>query len=184
MRHRCVIAAPHAAGLLLRTSAPSSAAARRTLAKLLLRLAEIDITQLEMGESPDTLVISEIEGDAGPAQIVYRCGGTVHLKQLDKLCERVGWPGRPIDKVKGALANSYLVRTLDCTRLYRCCISSEAVWLLATSRTCVCARQFMHALTLPVRTQSWPGHIMAWWHTFASLAQLHIGLLADTRRGW
>lgn len=78
-----------------------------------MRVAEIDITKLNLGDNPDSLVITELQTDAGtPGRIVYRCGGTVQLKQLERLCDRVGWPPRPIDKVKGALSNSYLVRIL------------------------------------------------------------------------
>jgi aralkylamine N-acetyltransferase len=65
---------------------------------------------LDFGEDPVRLVLSSTEGDEGSAEIVYRRGGTVSLQELERLCERVGWPPRPIEKVKGALENSFLVR--------------------------------------------------------------------------
>eukprot|EP00879_Flechtneria_rotunda_P018297 GHRR01019194.1.p1 GENE.GHRR01019194.1~~GHRR01019194.1.p1 ORF type:complete len:168 (+),score=48.84 GHRR01019194.1:585-1088(+) len=43
---------------------------------------------------------------------MYRNGATVDAKALEKLCEKVGWPARPVDKVDAALRNSYLVSSL------------------------------------------------------------------------
>lgn len=56
------------------------------------------------------MILSEVEGDQGKAKIVYRPGGEVDVGELASLCEKVGWPKRPADKVAGALKNSFLVR--------------------------------------------------------------------------
>ena len=56
-------------------------------------------------------MLSTTEGDSGTAEIVYRNGGTVSIDELERLCQRVGWPSRPVEKVKGALENSFLVRS-------------------------------------------------------------------------
>ena len=72
--------------------------------------ADVDLSKLDLGENPESLVISEVEGDDGTAQVVYRSGGSVSIGELEALCERVGWPPRPAEKVKGALENSFLVR--------------------------------------------------------------------------
>lgn len=77
-----------------------------------LSLADVDLSKLDLGENPESLVISEVEGDEGTAQVVYRSGGRVSIGELEALCERVGWPPRPAEKVKGALENSFLVRAL------------------------------------------------------------------------
>lgn len=51
-------------------------------------------------------------GDGSFVRIVYRNGGTVDAFELDKLCEKVGWPRRPIHKVEAALKHSFMVSTL------------------------------------------------------------------------
>jgi hypothetical protein len=43
---------------------------------------------------------------------VYRNGSTVDASQVEELCDKVGWPRRPQNKVQAALANSFLVATL------------------------------------------------------------------------
>lgn len=53
---------------------------------------------------------TDINGIEG--RVVYRNGGIVDATALETLCDRVGWPRRPMYKVKAALANSFLVSTL------------------------------------------------------------------------
>lgn len=50
--------------------------------------------------------------DGSVAKVVYRNGGEVRADELERLCEKVGWPPRPIHKVEAALKNSFLVATL------------------------------------------------------------------------
>ena len=59
------------------------------------------------------MVFTEVTGaDGVVASVVYRNGGTVDAAALENLCDRVGWPRRPMHKVEAALANSFLVATL------------------------------------------------------------------------
>lgn len=70
----------------------------------------IDTEKADFGSDPESIILSEMEGDKGKAKIVYRPGGEVDVGELASLCEKVGWPKRPSDKVAGALKNSFLVR--------------------------------------------------------------------------
>lgn len=81
---------------------------------------DIDLAKLNLGNNPERLVLSATTGSSGTAEVVYRSGGTVSIDQLERLCERVGWPPRPVDKVKGALENSFLVRCRLRSPLCRC----------------------------------------------------------------
>lgn len=47
------------------------------------------------------------------SNIVYRNGAIVDAAALEALCDKVGWPRRPLFKVEAALANSFLVATLS-----------------------------------------------------------------------
>jgi len=49
-------------------------------------------------------------------QIVFSSGGDVDLYDLQTLCDKVGWPRRPLKKVAEALKNSYMVATLHSIR--------------------------------------------------------------------
>lgn len=62
-------------------------------------------------EDLDFVILKEVEGKE--MNIVYRNGATVDATALETLCDRVGWPRRPIFKVEAALANSFLVGTLS-----------------------------------------------------------------------
>lgn len=70
----------------------------------------IDTEKADFGSDPESVILSEVEGDQGKAKIVYRPGGEVDVGELAALCAKVGWPKRPSDKVAGALKNSFLVR--------------------------------------------------------------------------
>jgi hypothetical protein len=83
-----------------------------TLADITCHCVDVDLAKLNLGTNPERLVLSTTTGSSGTAEIVYRTGGTVSVDQLERLCQRVGWPPRPVDKVKGALENSFLVRCL------------------------------------------------------------------------
>ncbi|KAK9124795.1 hypothetical protein Sjap_014397 [Stephania japonica] len=45
-------------------------------------------------------------------QIIFSSGADVDVYELQTLCDKVGWPRRPLSKVAAALKNSYLVATL------------------------------------------------------------------------
>jgi aralkylamine N-acetyltransferase len=72
--------------------------------------AVIDVEKADFGPDPEAIVLSEVQGDAGSAKIIYRPGGEVDVGELAVLCDKVGWPKRPAEKVAGALKNSFLVR--------------------------------------------------------------------------
>jgi ribosomal protein S18 acetylase RimI-like enzyme len=64
-------------------------------------------------EQLDEVLLTEMQRDGGsPAYIVYRNGAVVDAAELESLCDKVGWPRRPLNKVAAALANSFLVATL------------------------------------------------------------------------
>lgn len=58
-------------------------------------------------------MLVEQSTDAGDVvQIVFRNGGLVDANALESLCDKVGWPRRPLTKVQTALANSFLTSGL------------------------------------------------------------------------
>ena len=64
-------------------------------------------------EQLDEVLLTELQQpDGGPGYIVYRNGAGVDAAELERLCDKVGWPRRPLSKVAAALANSFLVATL------------------------------------------------------------------------
>ncbi len=50
-------------------------------------------------------------------RILYKNGGAVDAIELENLCDKVGWPRRPIAKVEAALKNSFLVASLRMQRV-------------------------------------------------------------------
>ncbi|KAI4341917.1 hypothetical protein MLD38_026586 [Melastoma candidum] len=50
--------------------------------------------------------------DGTTEQIIFSSGGVVDVYDLQALCDKVGWPRRPLSKLAAALKNSYLVATL------------------------------------------------------------------------
>lgn len=64
-------------------------------------------------EQLDEVLLTELQQPSGvPGYIVYRNGAVVDAAELESLCDKVGWPRRPLNKVAAALANSFLVATL------------------------------------------------------------------------
>ncbi|KAI3829526.1 hypothetical protein L1987_03652 [Smallanthus sonchifolius] len=45
-------------------------------------------------------------------QIIFSSGAEVDVYDLQALCDKVGWPRRPLSKLAAALRNSYMVATL------------------------------------------------------------------------
>ncbi|KAF5836361.1 hypothetical protein DUNSADRAFT_5997 [Dunaliella salina] len=67
----------------------------------------------DLGEQPEELVVVESRREDGSAaQIVYCNQGSVTAEDLEQLCTKVGWPARPLYKVRVALQNSYMVSAL------------------------------------------------------------------------
>ena len=54
------------------------------------------------GENLDEVLLTELQGEGGrPQYIVYRNGAVVDAGELESLCDKVGWPRRPLNKVRG-----------------------------------------------------------------------------------
>ncbi|CAH8347457.1 unnamed protein product [Eruca vesicaria subsp. sativa] len=45
-------------------------------------------------------------------EIIFSSGGEIDVYDLQTLCDKVGWPRRPLTKLAAALKNSYMVATL------------------------------------------------------------------------
>lgn len=62
---------------------------------------------------PEEFVLVErTQSDGTVEQIIFSSGGSVDLYDLQALCDKVGWPRRPLSKLAAALRNSYMVATL------------------------------------------------------------------------
>ena len=64
------------------------------------------------GENLDEVLLTEVEVGGSRRYVVYRNGAVVDAAELEQLCDKVGWPRRPLNKVQAALANSFLVSAL------------------------------------------------------------------------
>jgi len=63
-------------------------------------------------EEQDVVLITTERADGSFARIVYSTTAAVDCYDLERLCDGVGWPRRPIHKVKAALENSFCVASL------------------------------------------------------------------------
>ncbi|XP_047095307.1 serotonin N-acetyltransferase 1, chloroplastic-like [Lolium rigidum] len=50
--------------------------------------------------------------DGSTEQIMFSSAGDIDVYDLQALCDKVGWPRRPLTKIAASLRNSYLVATL------------------------------------------------------------------------
>ena len=64
------------------------------------------------GEEQDVVLIETRRADGRVGRIVYSTTAEVDCYDLERLCDDVGWPRRPISKVKAALENSFCVSSL------------------------------------------------------------------------
>ncbi|XP_059462955.1 histone acetyltransferase TAP1 isoform X2 [Corylus avellana] len=62
------------------------------------------------------VLIEKTEPDGAVEQILFSSGGDVDVYDLEALCDKVGWPRRPLSKLAAALKNSYMVATLHSIR--------------------------------------------------------------------
>eukprot|EP00899_Mesostigma_viride_P026239 jgi/Mesvir1/67/Mv13671-RA.1 len=69
-------------------------------------------TATGVDEGPIVLV-EKANGDGSRDRIVFECGSDVDVYELERLCDKVGWPRRPVGKVVSALRNSYMVASLS-----------------------------------------------------------------------
>ncbi|CAN4081475.1 unnamed protein product [Withania somnifera] len=58
------------------------------------------------------LLVEKTQPDGTIEQIIFSSGGDVDVYDLQALCDKVGWPRRPLSKLATALKNSYIVATL------------------------------------------------------------------------
>ncbi|XP_050382658.1 histone acetyltransferase TAP1 [Argentina anserina] len=66
---------------------------------------------------PEELVLIEkTEPDGTVEEIIFSSSGDVDVYDLQALCDKVGWPRRPLSKLAAALKNSYMVATLHSVR--------------------------------------------------------------------
>ncbi|KAM7532103.1 hypothetical protein LguiB_035513 [Lonicera macranthoides] len=82
------------------------------------QVIEPPVTLLEDEEPlPEEFVLVEKTLQDGTIeQIIFSSGGDVDVYDLQALCDKVGWPRRPLSKLAAALKNSYLVATLHSVR--------------------------------------------------------------------
>ncbi|CAI0408216.1 unnamed protein product, partial [Linum tenue] len=67
---------------------------------------------------PEEFILMErSEPDGVIEQIVFSSGGDIDVYDLEALCDKVGWPRRPLTKLAAALENSYMVVTLHSVRI-------------------------------------------------------------------
>ncbi len=60
----------------------------------------------------DVVLVETTRPDGTTARIVYSTTAPVDVYELEKLCDDVGWPRRPVSKVQAALENSFCVASL------------------------------------------------------------------------
>ncbi|KAJ8570944.1 hypothetical protein K7X08_037916 [Anisodus acutangulus] len=58
------------------------------------------------------VLVEKTQPDGTVEQIIFSSGGDVDVYDLQALCDKVGWPRRPLSKLSAALKNSYIVATL------------------------------------------------------------------------
>ncbi|GMP51573.1 hypothetical protein CsSME_00017751 [Camellia sinensis var. sinensis] len=74
---------------------------------------------LEEGEGPlpqEFVLVEKTHPDGSIEQIIFSSGGDVDVYDLQALCDKVGWPRRPLSKLAAALKNSYMVAALHSIR--------------------------------------------------------------------
>nr|KYP39084.1 Acetyltransferase NSI [Cajanus cajan] len=62
------------------------------------------------------VLVEKTEPDGTIEQIIFSSGGDIDVYDLQALCDKVGWPRRPLSKLAAALKNSYIVASLHSIR--------------------------------------------------------------------
>ncbi|XP_057477380.1 histone acetyltransferase TAP1-like isoform X4 [Actinidia eriantha] len=62
------------------------------------------------------VLVEKTHPDGSIEQIIFSSGGDLDVYDLQALCDKVGWPRRPLSKVAAALKNSYMVAALHSIR--------------------------------------------------------------------
>ncbi|KAK7340080.1 hypothetical protein VNO77_20773 [Canavalia gladiata] len=79
----------------------------------------IDAPSIEEDEEPlpqEFVLVEKTEPDGTIEQIIFSSGGDVDVYDLQALCDKVGWPRRPLSKLAAALKNSFIVASLHSVR--------------------------------------------------------------------
>lgn len=79
----------------------------------------IDPPADEVDEEPqpqEFVLVEKTEPDGTIEQIIFSSGGDIDVYDLQALCDKVGWPRRPLSKLAAALKNSYIVASLHSLR--------------------------------------------------------------------
>lgn len=84
---------------------------------------------------PQEFVLTEkTQPDGAIEQIIFSSGGDVDLYDLQALCDKVGWPRRPLSKLAAALKNSYMVATLHSVTKSPGAVGNEQKKLIGMAR--------------------------------------------------
>ncbi|CAL0302575.1 unnamed protein product [Lupinus luteus] len=62
------------------------------------------------------VLVEKTEPDGTIEQIVFSSGADIDVYDIQALCDKVGWPRRPLSKLAAALKNSYIVASLHSVR--------------------------------------------------------------------
>ncbi|XP_052173260.1 histone acetyltransferase TAP1 isoform X2 [Diospyros lotus] len=62
------------------------------------------------------VLVEKTHPDGSVEQIIFSSSGDVDVYDLQALCDKVGWPRRPLSKLAAALKNSYMVAALHSVR--------------------------------------------------------------------
>lgn len=87
------------------------------------QVIEQSSTVLEEEENlaEEIVLLERPQSDGEVEQIIFSSAGDVDVYDVEALCDKVGWPRRPLSKVAASLKNSYMVATL-----HSVCKSQEA----------------------------------------------------------
>ncbi|EFJ11269.1 hypothetical protein SELMODRAFT_126619, partial [Selaginella moellendorffii] len=72
--------------------------------------------EAEIEGEEDIVLVEKCQENGTIQRIVFATGAEVDVYELQQLCDKVGWPRRPVGKVEAALKNSYMVATLHLHR--------------------------------------------------------------------
>ncbi|KAL0916159.1 hypothetical protein M5K25_013648 [Dendrobium thyrsiflorum] len=70
------------------------------------------VAEEELPQQQEVVLLERTQNDGTSEQIVFSSAADVDVYELQALCDKVGWPRRPLSKVVASLRNSYMVATL------------------------------------------------------------------------
>ncbi|MQM08537.1 hypothetical protein Taro_041397 [Colocasia esculenta] len=82
----------------------------------------------------EIVLVERTQPDGAVEQIIFSSGGDVDVYDLQALCDKVGWPRRPLSKVAAALKNSYMVATLHAITKYPGTEGNDSKQLIGMAR--------------------------------------------------